>query len=422
MMHARRPLPRLYSALFVFLCFAGAGAAETQEASLPAGSPASTEPATISPSILLLLPAIEQGRDAAPFAEALRQALGSELAASGFEVSEGLEALAGQNEPQEAARLAAAAGAGWVAVTAVATAADRMVYRAAVYDAGDGSLVAADAFSVYAGLSALSLIADSARNIAARAAAYRDASRRGSSRPIVYRIAVTSPDEGASVYLGGTGSKAAIPAGRIRDGKLLLPYFSIPEGTRIGIGVEAPGKLPARVEAMAGREPLVVELPALAAIPRRSLLAGTGTGRLLGAGLAYRDFFSREWSFFFLEDDVFALSDFRPGSAPLIRNDLWMGFGWYLYFPPESRFRAGFAAGLGLLSSLATGDMGSSRLFVDLALIPAELFAEWRLDGKSGIWISLRSSFSFGVSGGLYPYGWMMDGFPSLAGGFQWRL
>jgi hypothetical protein len=378
-----------------------------------------------APTVSLLPASVEavdaaSQKDAAAFGAALRDALALALEREGFSVIQ-----VGGSEPPAPASEAGASGDAWTATIRLGLARSRISYRVSVFEAREGALVAAEAFSTYAGLGALPLMAESARRAAAKAAGYRasidPAERSGGPRIIPYRIAVVSRDEGATVGVRDPVGGEAISAGIIEGGRLSLPYLPIEEGSRILIELSAAGKNPSTMSAVVGAEPMTLAAPRLSRIERQALSVETGPGRLIGLGLGYRLFLRPDWIFAFLDGRAFAGYDFLPRSFPVYHAELWLGLGSYVISRPGSPLRLGLCAGAGSLFSSSAAIGEGDRAFVDLALIPLEGFAECRLVDSLSLRLSARSAFSLGLDSGLVARGWMGSPLPLLFSlGLSW--
>jgi hypothetical protein len=356
------------------------------------------------------------------FGTALASALGNAFTELSFHVSASSEALGQSGLPTQASIRALAVGARWAAVSSFEIVDKRIAYFFRIYDATETSLVASAGFSSYAGLTALPLMADSAKAVASKTAAYRSVASRGVRAPIFYRISISSPDEGASVSMGVAGAEGSRALGTIVGGTLILPYIPFETGTKIVIRLSQNGKEPSDIPVELGEAETHIEAPALRKLDKENLLVGTGPGRLLGFGVTYRVYTRPDWNFLFFNERVFAGYDFAPNSIPLWHFENWDGFGWYLVFPPQSPFRMGACVGMGFLASLSSAATGTSEysVFWDMAIIPVEAFFEYRLRSGPTFWLSVRADYSI-TSSGLLERGWMGNGQPDLAMGLLWR-
>jgi hypothetical protein len=394
-----------------------------------ASSLARADPAAPDPTALLLFaPAIVSDNsitqaDASDLGEAFREDLRRELTDQGFKVLDPKPEAPSAPGPEAIAAAARAEGAAWAALPRLGIDRSRLSYSARIYEAGEGALAAAAAFSTFAGIGALPLLERSARTAALRASAYRSAASGASPRELIpYRITLLSPDEGAAVSLSGgsTGDEDAY-LGRIAGGRLLLPYLALEPGSQISIVVSQRGKRSAIVETLAGEGEQTVQAPPLQDSERQALSIETGPGRLLGLGLGYRYFLEPDWVFLFADGRAYAGYDFGAGSFPLFHAEAWEGAGAYLVLPPASPIRAGISAGCGLLFSFAS--ISGDERFFDLALVPVKAFAEIKVSGPMSARLSIEAAYSLGLGSGIAEMGWMGGSLPLLFSvGMAWRL
>jgi hypothetical protein len=410
-----------------------------QEAAVPAAQPAAPAdaaartaapapgtavPAAPDPRRLSLFPAAVPeavAAESAPYAEALRAGLRRSLELAGYSVVDEIDPLSGeQAEAKDASSRARESGASWAAVCELSAASGRIVYRIATYDARDGALAAGDGFSAFTGLSAIPLLEGAAARTVEKLGAYESARTSLARRLVGYRLLALCPVEGAGVSVLPPGASSGIVAGRIEGGRLELPYYPFVQGASLTLVAAAPGhhRMSARLELGADRPP-AVELAEPR--PRFDLLVGTGSGRLMGLGGGIRVYPGSEWLFVFFEDRVYAGYDSVKGSSALWHSELWQGLGLFLFFPPSSRFRLGCSLGCGVLLSALSDTEAADRHFADFALLPAEAFAEYRLNEAFGLWLSMRFAYSVGTSNGLLERGWIGGGPPSLSAGALWR-
>jgi hypothetical protein len=408
-----RPDRALAYALILAIALLGAVAAEAEDTS---------PKVTLFPTLLRGDPsrggAVDE-ESAAVYSAALRSSLKLRLGEAGYSVVEDGESLEGGfPEAAEASSRAAKAGSSFAAVCELSLTPGRIAYRIAIYDATDASLGAGDGFSAFSGLAALSLLDGAAARSVEKLAAY-DARRPGIARRLVgYRLVVLCPIEGAEVSVELPGSSAPIRMGRISGGRLELPYYPFVQGTTLTVAAAALGRRTLRASVALGAEsPPSIELSE--GKPRYDLLLGTGTGRLMGLGGELRFFPGSEWLFGFAEARLYAGYDFQQGSSPLVHTDIWEGLGSYLFFPPPARFRMGYSMGYGILVCTVTAEDASDRQYCDFALLPVELFGEYRLKGNMCAWTSLRFAYALGTA--LLPKGWIGGGAPALSIGALWR-
>jgi hypothetical protein len=421
-----RPLVPILVVLFLALRLAAA-TGEGESVAAPASAEAAASEGVLLFPILGNAQGASASEDAAAFGEELRSGLGRNLAAAGYSLVDGKDALSpvaadspNASEGALASSLARAGGARWAAVCELSLDQGRIAYRVALYDAEDGTLVGGDAFSLLAGLSAVSFMNDSTARAVRRLALYGTLKLGMPRRLVDYRVVVLCPVEGAEVSIDSFGTKAGPSVGKIKNGRLELPYYPFLVGSTLQISAGLSGQGRMRAEAKLGRDAVAVDLKP--PHPRLDLLLGTGTGRLLGAGGELRGYIDPEWSFIFFGDKIYADYDFRKGSTALAHDELRNGFGWYLFFPPSSKFRMGYAAGYDLMLSFVSASGSGNRVLSDLALIPLNLFGEFDIGRDKAIWLSIESAFSVGTGGsGLLGRQWLDDGVPAISAGMLWR-
>lgn len=382
--------------------------------------PASTTAAALDEKAAVLLAEADEG-DAARFGEALALAFEREAGLAGFALSSLPFSGDDASEPEVARRAASERSARWVLVARCKIEGDRVLWRAAVYDGSDGSLLGADVFSAYAGLSALPLIAQSASNAMRAAILARDAPPR--EEPIQRRLAFASEDEGASVLLGSAGP-GALPLGSIADGRLEAPYLPFRPGQRFLVSVEKGGYWPASFRARVGESDDAIRLPRLMRKTENALVLSYGTGRLLGAAAAYRWYPLPDALYIRGEDSFWAAYDFLPGSRPVLHDEIRLGAGAYLFLPPSSRFRISAGSGLSGIFTLLTASGPDERTGFDLCIEPVFYTLEWHWPTWALV-LEQRFPYSLGLDCGFLPREWLSLGgkgpiFISLGAMLKW--
>jgi len=334
--------------------------------------------------------------EAAAFADALAAALLRELAAAGFravEVYRGAGADAAAIHRESAAR--------WVAVGECSMERKRAVWRISMFDFVDGALVAADAQGAFAGLSALTLIDESAARVAGEAGALRE--RVAPGPPIDYRLRFLSDDGGATVAFG-TGDDAR-PVGSVADGGLVAPFVAFRAGAPVVVSTSKDGYWPRTTVFMPAEADEPIELPALMPRTRHALSAGLTTSRLLGVSADYRYHLLPDSVFLSAGDSLWLQSAFTAGSLPVLHDELRLGAGAYLFLPPYAKFRFAAGAGLsGIVTLLFPADL-ERKLYFDLSLDAAWLSFEWH-EPTWAAFLEQRLSYSFGLDSGLLRRGW----------------
>lgn len=341
--------------------------------------------------------------EALRFAEALAVSLTREAGATGLAANRGSPLDYELAEPEAARDAALASGARWVFIARVSVESRRILWRAAAYDGRDGSLFGADAFSAYAGLSALPLLDASAKGVATAAATARAAPER--PVPIDYRLAFSSRDEGALVSFGLPGS-GAFAAGTIAEGGLEAPYLPFLPGERLVVGLEKPGYWPGGAMVRIKPKASTIALPPLLKKSVFTLGANYGTGRLLGAAVSARWYPLPDRVYLRAENALWAAYDFRPGSKAVLHDELRLGAGAYLFFDPAARFRASLGLGLSGIATIFTQPGLAAPTAFDLCLEPVFFTLEWHEPTWAFV-LEQRFPYSLGLESGLLPRDWL---------------
>ncbi|MCX7025750.1 MAG: hypothetical protein NT080_14220 [Spirochaetes bacterium] len=339
-------------------------------------------------TIIILAPRVsseDQGgeADATLFAQSYARAIAAELAAGGFAVvptpQTGVDPAgqpgadlpaAAADDPSGIRALAAAALGANVRFTAsvdVHVRNKRATYSAIVVDSLYETVVAGDAGTTYAGLTALNVLKDSAfvlRNRVERSLV--DQSRTGNGVPIPYSLVFLRALDGAEIFFGGDERPVAVASG----GKILLPYLPVPEGSGLAFTIKKDGYNDIVGTTRLLRKVREVKLPPMRPVVTRALTLSWGLERSLGGGIGYRHYLLPDRFFLFAEDDFYFQYDFRPDSWTVPHNDLYAGVGFYPFSFPSSRFRISFANGMGILGTVLPQPDMIDRFFLDAVIIP----------------------------------------------------
>jgi hypothetical protein len=357
---------------------------------------------------VVIIAAEGTGTLAARFAEALAEALEREAASAGIAASRApADAATGpdSSEPAAARAASAASGARWAMMASARVEGTRILWRASIYDGESGSLVGADAFSAYAGLSALALIDASAASAvgAARGAMSRQAAAgEAALRPIDRRLRFASPDEGAVLSIGDH------PLGAIELGELEARYFAFAPGSGIAVRIQKNGYWPrTQVVKVSGEEP--IGLKPLFRETRSAFGASWGTGRLLGVAGSYRRYLLSDRVYLRAEDSLWAAYDFSKAARPALHDELRLGIGAYLLFDPLARFRVSAGIGGSLIGTFLTSAGAEPRLGLDACIEPVFFTLEWH-EPTWAIAFEARYPYSLGLAPGFLRKGWLSLG------------
>jgi hypothetical protein len=347
---------------------------------------------------------VPAGGEAATFADALASSVLIEFGAAGFRPAELYRGTvdASLSDADIAKAVTADNGARWVAVVRCSMDRKRLVWRAAVFDAVDGAMVAADAQGAFAGLTAMPLLGESAARVVKEAKALK--ARVAPGLPIAYRLRFTSADDGALVAFG-TGDDSR-QAGIVEDGGLTAPFVAFREGDPVVVSLSKDGYWPRTAVFRPAETDEPIELPALMPRTRHAVSGGLSSSRLVGVSADYRYYLLPDALFLRAGDSLWVQYAFTAGSVPVFHDELRLGAGAYLFTQKYSRFR--FAAGTGL-SGIATWVIPAEvapNLYFDLSLDAVWLSLEWHTPTWA-VFLEERLSYSFGLDSGLLRRGWL---------------
>jgi hypothetical protein len=166
--------------------------------------------------------------------------------------------------------------------------------------------------------------------------------------PVVEEIALLSPDEGMSIFLGDEGF-----VGTITDGGLLLPPIPFAIGTRIDVEKRKEGYHTGE-ETLKLKEPeMEIKLKRLRKQTRTATELNWTFGQLLGFGLAQRFYLKPDQTFLAAEHYLYVQHNFS-GGKPVFHHDLRVLFGGYVFSGPDRLLRFNLSAGLGVIITYFT--------------------------------------------------------------------
>ena len=305
----------------------------------------------------------------------------------------------------------------WVAIARCTVDKRRVNWRATVFDMADGAIVASDAGTAFAGLSAMSAIDESAARVVRDAASQRD--RPLPEETIDYRLTFRSQDEGARIFFGE--GRDSFFAGTVVDGVMVAPYMPFTEGEDIIITITSPTGWPRTVTIQPPEEGKAIRLPAMKVRSTHTLGLGTTIGRLLGVAADYRYHLSpdvvflRAGAHFWVQPTDSGLD---PASAPSWprHSELRLGLGYYPLLAPDSFFKLGTGFGISAMRTRLVSDALVADTFMDISLDGPWLTLEFHLP-RLAVYLEQRAGYSFGVTGGLLRQGWWRTGtMPMLVG------
>ncbi|MBN2875559.1 MAG: hypothetical protein JXM71_10735, partial [Spirochaetales bacterium] len=290
-------------------------------------------------------------------------------------------------------------GARWAAVVRCSVEKRRVVWRLSVYDGLDGALIAADTQAAFAGLSALSLMDESATAVSAMAATLRN--REVPGAPIDYRIRLVSTDEGAAVAFGSGESARQI--GMIADGGLLTPYVAFVEDQQVMVSLSKDGYWPRETLIRPGRSDEPIELKSMMLMTRHALSLFITNGRILGLSTDYRYHLYPDGLYLRMANSAWVQGD--DNGFPVLHDEPRLGVGAYLLMPPDSRFRTTIGTGISGIVTLLTASDFEDQLYLDSSLDIVWLTLEWHWP-RIAIVFEERFSYALGSDTGLLRRGW----------------
>ncbi len=230
--------------------------------------------------------------------------------------------------------------------------------------------------------------------------------------PTLSNLTFVSPDEGMEVFLvDGTR------VGAISNGKLVWKTQGLVLGSAFSVEKRKQGFDASQETVRAASE---VRLSRLVVEQKRAVEVDWTLGQLLGLGGALRVYIRPDSTFLFFGNYVFVQPPLNSAGNPVLHYDMNLGFGTYLFFPPDAVVRLGISTGAGAILSTLTGPAAAS--YSDLYLDVLNWWVETRVLGPI---IFLRQEWKFGTGGGSSALGtgWIMVGnFPLMTVGvvFKW--
>ncbi len=202
----------------------------------------------------------------------------------------------------------------------------------------------------------------------------------------VPEITFTSSQEGMEVLVEGDRS-----AGRVSGGELPYEAGGLQAGALLKVEKRLEGYHTAwETVAASPRMPLAP----LARMENREWEVDWTLGQAVGAGGSLRLHIVPNWLLVWLSDYLYAQAPFAPNSAWVFHNDAGIGVSQYLFFAPDSVFRAGISAGVGfLVSQVATGGIPP---YGDPYLVLGSPWCELRLGAAS---LLLRVDLKYTLGG-----------------------
>ncbi len=212
--------------------------------------------------------------------------------------------------------------------------------------------------------------------------------------PFISSFQIDSPDEGASVHIGGETAAAVV-----KDGKAIITGFPLLTGRTVPLEIRKEGYRPLRVyfETITGRS--VYSVPPLKPELSSAWTISWSTTRARGAGIGWRYFPVADWVFVGPEQYFFG-NDARFNSSTRLTA------GSYIIQPPEAPFR------FGLLTAFEVNAEFGEEAAIQTIYNFLTLFLEYRI-GPIAPYLQAEFNYRFrGDSGSTEP-----GGFAALSAG-----
>lgn len=219
--------------------------------------------------------------------------------------------------------------------------------------------------------------------------------------PAPAQITFLSRDEGMEVLIGGDAR-----AGVIANGKLIFPVGAMKDGTPLTVTKRKPG-FHEDVQS-------VKAAPQVSLTPLAREHTSTGeltwtTSQLVGLGLALRGFSVPDWSFMYTGTYLWLQTPAVAALRGVLHDDLFFGFGGYLFFPPEAALRFSLSTGVGVIFSVFT--QPGEPVYTDFYLDVASWTLETRILGPV-LFVRQDFKYTLGIGENLAGRGWPVKGLP----------
>ncbi len=214
-------------------------------------------------------------------------------------------------------------------------------------------------------------------------------------------ISFRSADNGMQVVIAGD-----TPAGVIANGKLSFPVGAMPTGTPLTVTKEKAGY---HESVQAIKSAPVVNLTPLAKLHDSAAEVTWTTGQLLGIGGAVRGYAVPDTCYLYAGNYIYLQTPQSPALRGILHDDIFTGFGGYLFFPPGALFRFSLATGAGFI--LSAFSQQGMPVYTDLYLNVASWTLETRILGPT-LFIRQEFKYTLGIATNLEGRGWPVTGFP----------
>jgi hypothetical protein len=273
------------------------------------------------------------------------------------------------------------------------------------WDAATGQLLAglqrATRFDLAFYISLHDWVADLVRSLQSGDAVPTQAAAAANPAPMPAEITFVSRDEGMAVLIAGDTR-----AGVIADGKLTFPVGSMAVGTPLQVIKQKSGYHESAQTVKAA--PQVTLTPLAKEHISAAELIWT-TGQMAGLGAALRGYVVPDSFYVYAGDYLYVQTPVVPALRAILHDDLYFGFGAYLFFPPDAPLRLSLATGAGLIWSHFS--QPGMPVYTDFYLDVASWTLETRILGPI-LFLRQDYKYTLGISTNLAGRGWPVKGFP----------
>lgn len=282
---------------------------------------------------------------------------------------------------------------------------EHLLVEISIFDRQFHALAVSDMLAVYNGVTSTPVLDQFVDNLVQRLKSYLAANQvpPNAVPPLEGPLVFTTAQNGVQVFWRDHES-----IGTTADGQLTAPYFPFPNNGNVTLLLTAPGYEDREITIQFQPEVLTYPLPLLQKPLLREWVGWWGTGRLLGAGVDYREFLVPGWSFWTAGGYLWFQA--RPGTAGsgfLPHLDLGAGIGTFLFFPPSDDLRFWVMARFDLNNAIPVSAHGV-HYYLDASLAPIDFGLQWRLSGLTLIG-ECRMPYALGITpNNLLGQRWML--------------
>jgi hypothetical protein len=151
----------------------------------------------------------------------------------------------------------------------------------------------------------------------------------------------------------------------------------------------------------------------------RAVEVNLTSGELLGANFVLRGYGIPDWLFLWVNEALWVQPPATVVARVVYHQDLGVGIGGYLFFPPESPVRLGASTGAGLVISVPSA--WNTPLYSDFYIDFLNWWVETSVLGPT-LFLRQEYKYALGLGTNLLGQGWLVNGIPEMTLGvlFRW--